>query len=472
MPHFNPPRSPYRFSWIIYLCLVSLALLVNYPGRLNDDSIDMVNQGVNLDILTDWHAPILTFLYTLFGPVLMQPAGSLLLQSLLLFPFLALVPAAKSDRAITFADVLLFAIWLGLTAALIAIAGQIVKDVILIGAVLSLCCVVDQHPDYLKSGSWILVKLALLVIIFAVRPTNFLMIAVAGTIISLVHSGMTRKSFKIVLVLFVFCASSIPVLNFIDYRVLGAKNSAEESSLIIFDAAGISSQLHQDLFSTLPDWPKGVLPKPWDCYTPHYWDVFKWGKCKKYAEIFDEVMHQSKDNSMVEWWWVSLVIRHPLAYLMHRSLFAEDILSNSYPLIGWGPPYAINSTKFLDRMNGHITHNIDMTSKVQLWTPNILFNPFNWAAARIFARHYSIVCGFLLCTFLVGWCFWCRLTGRKYDLVALALAATGIGNVIMMAFLGVAAESRYLAPTIIFGIAALLRAVRIEFETRQTRKHV
>lgn len=50
--------SPSRFSWGVYLALVSLAWLVNYPGRVNPDTLDQLTQAGNLATLNDWQPPL------------------------------------------------------------------------------------------------------------------------------------------------------------------------------------------------------------------------------------------------------------------------------------------------------------------------------------------------------------------------------------------------------------------------------
>ena len=64
------------FVWPIYVALVAITWLVNYPGRLNPDLLGMLIQAQNIGELNDWHAPSVTWLLgSLFTPLLSQPAG-------------------------------------------------------------------------------------------------------------------------------------------------------------------------------------------------------------------------------------------------------------------------------------------------------------------------------------------------------------------------------------------------------------
>jgi hypothetical protein len=171
-----PHPQLYRFSWPIYVVLVSLAWLVNFPGRLSSDTLDMITQGQYPVVLNDWQAPVVTWLYSIFTP-LGQPSGALLLQALLLFFYPSIVLVQSNSRWIDIAKVPL-AIALGIfDAALIAISGQILRDVILIGAVLCFLGAIDLSINFSRYWNWFALKLAILLLIFAVRPTNFLMLA-------------------------------------------------------------------------------------------------------------------------------------------------------------------------------------------------------------------------------------------------------------------------------------------------------
>jgi hypothetical protein len=83
-------QSP-RFNWWVYLPLVLLAWFVNYPGRINPDTLSQLTEAQNIGKLSDCQAPVTTWLYSLFTPALGQPAGALLVQALLVFLYPAVI---------------------------------------------------------------------------------------------------------------------------------------------------------------------------------------------------------------------------------------------------------------------------------------------------------------------------------------------------------------------------------------------
>src|SRR5687768_12738907 len=93
---FGPaaPEAAVRFSWLIFAMFLILCVAVNYPGRLNEDSLLQLVGAADRGLLTDLHSPLVTWIWSLPAPVLGQPAAALLVQSLLLACYAAMVPAA------------------------------------------------------------------------------------------------------------------------------------------------------------------------------------------------------------------------------------------------------------------------------------------------------------------------------------------------------------------------------------------
>jgi hypothetical protein len=473
----TPEIPSRRFNWTVYLALVLGAWLVNYPGRINPDTLDAITQAQNLGTLNDWQAPVVTWLLSLFTPVLGQPAGALLVQALLLFFYPAITLTAPNERRIGIADAALAVASGAFIVALIPMTGQILRDVVLVGAILCLLGVLDLSAGSGHRGARLWCTLALLFLIVAVRPTNFLMLGIAGGICAFFLFGAGRKFFLALLLIVVVCAASFHVTNYVNRKVLGASNVTQESSLIIFDIAGISSDIKQNLFAELPGWRADQVQPPWECYTPKAWDVFKWGVCKRYAELFDTAMHQAGAPPSEVQWWLSNVLRHPVSYSKHRISYTVELFKNAQIFsFGWGYPYALNIPKNIDVISGEITHGvdtggwthgIDMTRKFQMWEPTIAFVPFGWFAARIFARQTSLVWGLFFCVGTLLWSWRNRRLYQKFDLVVVVSSALGLGNVLMMMALGVADEGRYLAPTLVCGMVSLLRTIRAELQARE-----
>ena len=74
-----------------YATLVLLAISVNLPGRVSPDGVDMLWQAREPASLADWHSPFVTFAFSLLAPIFGSPTGALILQSVPLMTWPALL---------------------------------------------------------------------------------------------------------------------------------------------------------------------------------------------------------------------------------------------------------------------------------------------------------------------------------------------------------------------------------------------
>jgi hypothetical protein len=465
----NIRSTEIRLSWRLYLALVLLAWLVNYPGRIQSDTLSQLTEAQNLEKLSDWHSPVVTWLFSLFTPALGQPASALLVQALLVFFYPAITLRPQDHRGLGVTDVALGVAWAVLVAALIGITGEILKDVVMVGAILCLLALLDLRPADKVVQLWF--ALALLVLIVTIRRTNFLMLGIAGGVCALFALGAGRKFVFSLLLILILSAAAFYLPNFINRKVLGARDAKQETGLIIFDIAGISSDIKQNLFSQLPGWSGEQVQRPWECYTPKGADPFTiYGDCKQYLEGFAAAMQRADAPSPVQWW-LHNVLRHPISYLKHRVSYTVELFKNGSPIVGWGP-YALNTPKDIGVISGAVTkgrdeglmtYGIDMAQKIQMWEPTIAAVPFYWIANKVFARRTSLVWGLAFCVVTLLW-WWRNRLHRQIDIVVVASSALGLGNVLMLVAFGIGDDGRYLAPTLVCGIVSLLRTVYTERE--------
>lgn len=433
---------------LIWLALAGLAFAINYPGRLNPDSIDQLTQAVHLQLLNDWHEPWIIGAWRLFSPLAGEPAGALLAQSLLL----AVYPALLISRAIAARD-RSAASWalLGLfTASLIEVAGQIVKDALLLGFILCFLAVLDVQGSAEQRRWKMLLALPPAIAAFLIRPVNAFLFGFPAAVALLAWRVKWRIAVPALLLILAICAIQIPLVKFLDGHILKAPHSNIESSVIIFDVAGISTLSHSDLFATIPGWPTGALARPWDCYTPYYWDPFKWGKCGRYFDLFNAHVRGRYG------FWIKAILSHPGAYLLHRARYAFQSFRSAAPMATFGTPYAINTAATRNDMFGAFTHGVDMRGQFQLWHRTIASRIVEWIAAIVFSKLAGLV---EMTACFVALYFGIRKGREHVDDVSLAAASMGVANLLLMAMFGAAAEGRYFLPTYICGLLTLMRAV-------------
>jgi len=421
-------------AWVIaYTVVVLVSWCINYPGRLTPDSYSMLTQAYFPQEIDNWHSPTVTWLWSLLSPPLGQPAGALLVQSLLVFPYPAALLVDKSQcRPLAIAFIL----------PLIGLSGLIIKDMILAASLL--CSFGALHYFSGSRRAWTSAILAVIGIL--VRPTNFILLAIAGLIWSSAFRGwlLVQK----MIVLFVFSVLAFGSSYVVNEEVFGAKDVLPERSLIIFDVVGVSNNIGRDLFAGLPGWPEDQLPKPWTCYTPRYWDSFVRGPCSGYAITFEEVVRQIGKQGVFKWWVVS-VSSHPIAYLEHRVMYAFYLLRYMTPIADARIPAATNSSA--DDLSGVTTYGKDTRGLFKSWDMGIKFIPIGLLERIVFNR-MTAVGSLLFCVLAVVW----QLRRRKArQPLALLSSAVGIGNYVMLAFFGVASEGRYMLATVVCAVICM-----------------
>ena len=430
----------------IYGALVGLAFAVNYPGRLTPDSLDMLTQAAFPQILNNWHEPAATGFWLVFSPLLGQPASALLSQALMIFIYPAiLIERAAARRPVSIASLFGLAAFAG---ALVYAAGLISKDLPMTGLVLCLLGVFDlQIPRRLRKYRTISVAFLVTGMVL-IRPTNILLFGFTAACWIVIRRRPVRTAIPQLVLICAVCAIVPWITKFVDRHVIGAADAKVENALVIFDAAGISSAIHKDLFATLPGWPTAAVLRPWQCYTPDRWDPFRWGDCRQYYAAF--IKTGVKPLS----WWARIILRHPAGFAIHKMEYAYRLLRYPAAMSTFGTPPAVNTISRLGDLDGSYTEGFDMRGRIQLWKPGPELAPFDRMATLVFSKYVFLVSLFgCMLGFVRAW-----KAGRdQVDFVEVLAGGIGIGNILMLIMFGAGADARYLLPTYVCGLVVILR---------------
>lgn len=444
----------------VYALLVTVAWVVNFPGRLVPDSVDMLTQALHRSDMDDWHAPVVTLIWSVFEPVLRQPSAALLMQSLLMFIYPAIVVTGNYSQRSRLVNVTLFAGWVIFLAALISVTGQIVKDLVLVALVLCLLAPLEDSSGAIPQKKWWPLLAVLLMLIFLVRPTDFFMLAITGLIWTFFVVTENWARIKVAVAIVTVCAASLVVSPAVNRGLLGAQNAMTERSLIIFDVAGISTNLNQNLFAQLPGWPDNQLAKPWDCYTATSWDSFQWGDCRGYSQRLKSIMEKSGTAFVVRWW-LKAVVSHPIAYLQHRLAYSYAMLRHMNPVATLDAPYAVNTPSRFNELYSSFSRGVDMRDYFQLWDLTAAYVLFGWVAALVFSRPVAGL-SFVFCGLSLLWAWYRGKRGLATDSVVVISSGIGIANIATLMVFGIASEGRYLILTVVCAAVALWRMTRAQ----------
>lgn len=457
-----------RFQPFVFLAFAVLCFWVNYPGRLNEDSLQQLIGAANREFLTDHHSPVVMWLWSLPTSLLGQPAGALFVQSLLLAFYAAVIPAQmpRSRRAI-----LALTIEIPFKLSLVVSAGFIIKDILLVGLLLSMLAALQLAQSGRRRGVWLGISAALLIMITMVRPTNFVMLIVACAFwLPLVVRSVRAFAIAFAIVA-VTLSVSLPLYDTLNRSVLRSYPTHIELHLFAFDVAGISAATGRNLFADVPGLPAD-LPPYTDCYKPHGASSFgPWGPCRGYVPALLRIGNSGGHDALRQWW-QRAVTSHPLDYAKHRAAFTRHLLDSRqvdepafarFIAAGLRHLYATNTRERAEDMR-RITRDKVAPETFATWEGNSVLTGFATLRALLFDHRFTDLIALLVCVAAVAWHWQRRWRGLPFDAIAALAACIGIGNVVMYAVFGVASQGRFLLPTLcgaVFVAIAMLRSQRV-----------
>jgi hypothetical protein len=435
-------RSIGRSVFAVYAGLVAVSYLVNYPGRAYPDTLGMLWAAADIQRLDDWHSPVVTFIYGLLDPFLGSPAGALLVQSLLVMSWPSLITVqiaiAGTGRV---AKVSLLGAWAAACFVLIALSGQIVKDVVTMGLLSTLLFGVTAPRVIAPSPWWLATTICSVALICLVRPPNIAVVMLALAAILAFKPSRTRhdalKGFALVAGLVVFTVA-------FDNVLIPAKKAHPENALYVFDLAGISVESNTPLFERLGT--RGLSKELSKCHTSKHANPLIWGECPEFYRAVTE--HPDRFPQF----WLQSIVGHPIAYLIHRAHYSSYLLSNdgsANKLLVPPPPeywYATNHPKYIDIVGE------EMRRGIQLWQPRVSYLPFGGVAHWVLSGPlghpllWLAICG-------MGLGYGILRLRSSGDAVSLTVALAGVGNVFLFVAVGPADDLRYLLPTFFAALA-------------------
>jgi len=426
----------------IYIGLVLIAVIVNFPGRLNPDTVSMMWQAANPTQLNTWHAPFATFVLSFLNPAFGAPGGGLIIQSILmmLWPAIIASEVVRSRGNLSIRLIYLLG-WGAVCAVFIALSGQVNKDILLLAFISSGFFLVTK--EYLTPRElptiWLLASGAIIVTSIAlIRLPNLFILFVP----MLVYFNILKRRRAIhvvgrILVIFIGTALAYVTIP----AILGAKTSHPEIAPIMFDLVGIETVSGDRILERLiPDVAK-LEPKLEQCYSAKQIDPFFWGPCAAYGSL------ASQNIGTVKRAWVPVILSHPVAYIRHRLAFAASLLSkdgSGNKIIVPTPPgfdLATNAAPYFSSMPA------EMRTGIQIWRPYLGYVPFGRIAHIAFTS--TLGSPLLWVLVAVGGVIW-GLKTRAMSTerwIPFTLGSVGLCNLLMIVVLSGSDDTRYLLPT-------------------------
>ena len=298
-----------------------LTLWIFYPGIMTFDA-KFVYEYIAEGTMGDWQSPFMTWLWGVIDPIAPGPASMFLLiatsywlgfgllsfvlarrgkRSALLLPILALLPPALAFVGIIWRDVLFATCWL--LAASVAFA-------------------VSDRPSTIRLPAQTL-AVVLVAMGVLLRPNAVL----AAPILAAYIIWPLRFSLRKTGLMFVPAAVGFfAIMQFVYYGALGATREHPLQSIMIFDLGGISHFAMENQYPVEWSASENALLLN-TCYQPTQWDIY-W-RLEPCDFVMRKVEHEKGlfGTAAIPKAWSLAMLRHPLAYLQHRSAFMWNFLA-------------------------------------------------------------------------------------------------------------------------------------------------
>ncbi len=297
----------------ITLALLGLIITLRafFPGLVTSDALDQYQQGTSF-IFTDWHPPIMSFIWAITNDWIPGPFGMLLLECFLYWGGLLLLSVSipHAHRKLSIAVIIV-----GFMPFAVGTLSHIWKDVL--HAVIWLFAVGVICVSYSR-GEGRQKKLLLLAgfLLFIGNMLRFNAIFGLLPLIWLLFNKSNLNIWKKSIIIFLlFPALTIFLTGAFNYGLLQSSKSRVYQSLIVFDIGGISHFAGKDYFKE--DWDSSENSKVLStCYDPSAWDGYAWGPCSFVLKKI-QASGSWNDGSLMKKW-ISAIYHEPSAYLKHR----------------------------------------------------------------------------------------------------------------------------------------------------------
>ncbi len=389
---------------------------IHYPGQMTSDSNVQYSEAV-LRSFSDMHPPVMAYLWSHLLRIM--DAAPAMLMFHLAFHWLGLCLIALGLLKVAKKRSALAVLLMGFFPVLMYHNGYLFKDVGMASTFVAAFGLIfyfkiqnKQIPVLLYGAS-----LVLLIYAFLVRANG---IFALGPIIVFMYLNpfWQAKIIKPLLCSILITVAALPLSHVINKHLIEARTVEPIYALFLFDIVGIAKNAND--LQILPASTNISKSDLMQCYTPFWWDPFSpWGKCKSSTQVFGSGNNISEDmlveRRALKDFWVTAIIRHPMAYLEHRlKVFNSEL----YFLV---PAYQCQYASGCG-----VGQDVVKATKVDYIKSNFLFWPVFWLIIGIvaFGMQYKVA-------------------DDKQALASKMLILSGVLYLMALSIIGIATVNRY-----------------------------
>jgi hypothetical protein len=282
-----------------------------WPGLMTWDSVRQYDEALS-GVIDNWHPPVMQWLWQWLIRIHPGPVPMLMAQLALYWGGLATLAGAmwrKRQRGLAWALLACGLLPLGL-----ALTGAILKDSLMTGSLLAATATLAVRGH---RGGLAPTLLGTTFLLFAATLRFNAFAACLPLLVAFLprsYRATWPRMFLSGLLATAALLAVMPIAN----RLIGARSSGVELSLVIFDLGGITDHSGTSAFPPQLEVRDAVRVNHF-CYHPIKWDSYSdWTdpECPLgYTAWNEKVIPQGVSPYR---YWVDAIVRHPLAYAEHR----------------------------------------------------------------------------------------------------------------------------------------------------------
>jgi hypothetical protein len=321
--------------------MVGANVTIWFPGESGPDSQSQYEQVV-AGQLNDWHPPIMAWLWSIFRLLADGDAPMFCFQVVFYWLGFGLIAITLARAGRTLAA------WAMLGVALLPpflrLNVVLLKDVGMAVTFLSAFAALFWYRTQNREVPMAVAAMSLVLLFYGALVRVNAVFAVVPLFVYMIRPRWLGRPWQLLAVSIPVALALLPAANLFNHRVLHAEPLGVIRSLQTFDITGIAFY-SDDLTVFGPD-NSFTRDEVTGCYKPHGWDSLSpWGECRFFwnrlavsrdlqgvIENLDarSAMGAEPNPDLLDLW-VAAIIRHPLAYAVHRlGNFSSEMTAPPY----------------------------------------------------------------------------------------------------------------------------------------------
>jgi hypothetical protein len=421
---------------LLLAALFALNVFLHYPGTMSNDSINQYAEAVS-GRYSDWHPPVMAWLWSVLRVIGEGPAPFLVLHLLLYWAGFGLL--ADGTRRAGHPRLALAIALAGAFPPFLYLNASVVKDVGMVSFWLAAVGLLYWHR---VQGRRISLPIALLIaalLLYGTLVRSNAVFALGPVLMYALAPARWLRSMRLMAGAVLIAVLAIPLSQQLNRVLFQPVQRDAVHSLFLYDLLGIA--VHERNPALLE--PRATLDtlQLKDCYTPYWWDTLSpWGRCGSLTHRPD-TDHATIGEGLAAQWAKSIA-SHPAAYATHRLKHF-----NSAVLFAVPPKHIRLTPEY--RTDDPARPPLEVVTPRDIQLDIVRKNPFVWPAVWL-------AWGIGLLAFLA------REPALAPVLLARALIVSALGYSFAYLVIGVATDMRYHYWTLIaMLLATLLTAPQI-----------